>query len=49
MTGQREPHREMATDGARTENAYPHCAEILLRGSTWRQFPQACAAAQLGM
>jgi hypothetical protein len=24
MTGLREPHREMATDGARTENTYPH-------------------------
>ena len=24
MTGPREPHREMAADGARTENTYPH-------------------------
>ena len=46
MSGQREPHRKMAADGARTENTYPHGAEVLLRDRRERQFPQACAAAQ---
>ena len=30
MPCQREPHRKMAADGARTENAYPHVKEVLL-------------------
>src|SRR4051794_6790780 len=47
MTGLRQPHREMAADGARTENTYLHGVEILLRDRrVSRQFPQACAAAQ---
>ena len=32
MPCQREPHRKMAADGARTENAYPHVKEVLLEG-----------------
>jgi hypothetical protein len=44
MSGQRQPHRKMASDGARTENAYPHCVIVLLmKRLTSRQFPQAAA------
>ena len=32
MSCQCEPHRKMAADGARTENANPHGVEILLGG-----------------
>ena len=31
MPCQREPHRKMAADGARTENANPHGVEVLGR------------------
>ena len=31
MPRQREPHRKVAADGARTENAYPHGVIILPR------------------
>ena len=46
MPCQREPHRKVAADGARTENANPHGWIVLPRGDRERQFPQACAVAQ---
>jgi hypothetical protein len=38
MSGQREPHRKMAADGARAENAYPHGVSVLL-GARRLNFP----------
>jgi methylglutaconyl-CoA hydratase len=46
VTGERQPNRKMAADGARTENANTHEAETLEDRGVKRQFPQACAAAQ---
>ena len=37
MSGQRQPHRKMAADGARTENAYPHGVDVLIQG--WLRAP----------
>jgi hypothetical protein len=34
MSGERQPHRKMAADGARTENAYSHVRRIPVGGST---------------
>ena len=36
VSGQRQPHRYVAADGARTENANTHEVEVLLKGSTCR-------------
>ena len=51
VAGQRKPHRKMAADGARAENAYPHGVDVPAEGigGRRRQFPQACAAAQPAM
>ena len=45
MPCQREPHRKMAADGARTENANPHGEEILLEGKSSTSFHKPCSDA----
>ena len=52
MSCQCEPHRKMAADGARTENANPHGVEILLGGkgvaSFHKPWPDATGLAAQG-
>jgi methylglutaconyl-CoA hydratase len=48
MSGQRQPYRNMAADGASAENTYSHGVDVPVGRATAEasQFPQACAAAQ---
>src|SRR5437868_7215530 len=45
VTGTRQPHRQMAADGARAENTDAHG---MSRSRSERQFPHPCVAVQAG-